>query len=91
MPWSFPELTRNGALRLLGAFDPILLDCFDVRERGLQFFVYRVTEIGGERLRDAERWKHGVPPWATPTLPGCSISSMTSRPPAWPTSCSPTA
>ncbi len=45
----------------------------------------------GELLKDDKRWVYGVPPRATPTTPGCSTSSITSRPPGSPASCSPTA
>ena len=38
------------------------------------------SDWGGERLRDDARWKFGTPPVATPTSPGCSTSSITSRP-----------
>ena len=41
---------------------------------------FNISDWGGEHLREDVRWKYGTPPAATPTTPGCSTSSTTSRP-----------
>jgi len=45
----------------------------------------------GDLLRDDKRWAYGVPPRATPTLPGYNISSITWHPLDWRVSFSPMA
>jgi type I restriction enzyme M protein len=50
---------------------------------------FKMSDWGGDRLREDARWKFGVPPPATPTMPGCNTSSTTPRPRAWPASSSP--
>jgi type I restriction enzyme M protein len=40
---------------------------------------FNVSDWGGERLRDDQRWVYGIPRWAMPTSLGCSISCTTSR------------
>ena len=52
---------------------------------------FNVSDWGGDRLRDDNRWEHGVPPWATPTSPGSSTSYTTCLHEVSRASCSPMA
>jgi type I restriction enzyme M protein len=49
------------------------------------------SDWGGERLREDVRWKYGVPPVSNANFAWCNTSSIISRQPDWPASCSPTA
>ena len=49
------------------------------------------SDWSGDLLRDDVRWKYGVPPLGTRTSPGWSTSFITSPPPVWQDSYSPTA
>jgi type I restriction enzyme M protein len=52
---------------------------------------FNVSDWGGKRLREDQRWRFGVPPARTRTSPGFSTSFTISPQPAQPASCSPTA
>ena len=51
---------------------------------------FNVSDWGGDRLVDDKRWRYGIPPKGTPTLPGCSTCSTTLRLRVSRGSCSPT-
>jgi hypothetical protein len=44
---------------------------------------FNMSDWGGENLRQDVRWKFGMPPVTTPTMPGFNISSITPLPWAW--------